>query len=47
VQTSAEPRLQEGRGLAIAGVIISGANLLFCLGWFAFSPSRVSWNFGN
>jgi len=35
ITSSAVP--QEGRSLAIAGLILSGTNLLWCAGWAAFN----------
>jgi Domain of unknown function (DUF4190)/GYF domain 2 len=48
-QINRRPELYEGRGLAIAGLILSIASLLLTLGavlWsLAFNPSAFQWNF--
>jgi hypothetical protein len=51
VQINARPDIQEGRGLAITGLILSATNLLWCLGFtifnFATNQSNILWSFGQ
>ena len=50
-QISANPQTQQGRGFAIAGLILSVANLLLGLGWLLFilanRPPHVVWHFNR
>ncbi len=40
VQISSSPIPQEGRSLAIAGLVLSATNLLWCLGWSVFDVAN-------
>jgi Domain of unknown function (DUF4190)/GYF domain 2 len=48
VQISSQPEPQEGRVLAIIGLVLSGANLLMMLGWgllqATLGQNSISWN---
>ena len=48
-QINRHPELYEGRGLAIAGLILSGASLVFGFGLallnFALHPANIGWHF--
>jgi len=50
-QISASPQTQSGRGLAVAGLVLSVANLFFGLGWLVFSlathPPAVTWQYNR
>jgi hypothetical protein len=50
-QINANPQLHEGRGLAIAGLILSGLSLLLGAGWMffnlAFRHPHIMWNVGR
>jgi Domain of unknown function (DUF4190)/GYF domain 2 len=50
-QINANPQLHEGRGMAIAGLILSALSLLLGAGWMfanlAFHPPHVMWRFGR
>ena len=50
-QINANPQTQQGRGLAIAGLILSALNLLLILGWLLFSlafhPPTVTWHYSH
>jgi hypothetical protein len=50
-QINADPQTQSGRGLAIAGLILSAVNLFFGIGWLLFSlaahPPAVHWQFNQ
>lgn len=50
-QIRANPQAQQGRGLAVAGLILSATNLMVALGWLLFSlavnPPAVSWHFNR
>jgi hypothetical protein len=51
LQINARPELYNGRGIAIAGLILSGLNLLWNLGFalleFALNPPGVMWHIGR
>jgi len=51
VQISSQPEPQEGRTLAIAGLVLSAANLLFVFGLglfrLALSPAALHWHWGR
>jgi hypothetical protein len=51
VQISSQPVPQEGRAFAITGLVLSGANLLFSLGFglieLALSPQNISRHLGQ
>ena len=51
IQINARPDLYEGRTIAIAGLILSGLNLLWCFGFtllqLAMSPPNVAWHLGR
>jgi hypothetical protein len=51
VQINAQTQKQEGRGLALAGLICSAASLLFNLGFEIFhlimTPTNISWQIGS
>ncbi len=50
-QINADPELHEGRGMAIAGLVLSGLSLLFGAGSLLFRLAtmhpHVMWNFGR
>jgi Domain of unknown function (DUF4190) len=50
-QISANPELHEGRGMAIAGLVLSILSLLLGAGWMFFNlamnPPHVLWNVGR
>jgi hypothetical protein len=50
-QINANPQSQQGRGLAIAGLILSATNLFLGIGWlllnFALHPPTVGWRFSR
>ncbi len=50
-QINAEPHVHEGRGMAIAGVILSSLSLLMGAGWMflnlAINHPHVPWNMGH
>lgn len=50
-QINANPQLQEGRGLAITGLVLSGLSLLLGAGWvffnLAFRHPHVMWHVGR
>lgn len=49
VQTNENPQWQQGRGMAITGLILSGISLILAAIWFTFSLAmghyHVMWNF--
>jgi len=51
LQINARPDLYEGRGIAIAGLILSGLNLLWSFGFalleFALNPPNLMWHLGR
>lgn len=50
-QINANPELHEGRGMAIAGLILSILSLLLGAGWLFFNlalnPTHIMWNVGR
>jgi len=48
MQINAHPEVQEGRGLAIAGLVLSASNLVWCCGLVMFdlfaNPANFQWN---
>ena len=51
LQIHAHPDTQEGRGLAITGLVLSAANLFWCFGLTLFDlaahPANMQWHIGN
>jgi hypothetical protein len=46
-QINRHPEIYEGRGIAIAGLILSAAGLILGLGLLALHPPHVAWRFGT